>query len=241
MITANVIQRTFHTRYAGRTGTVFAIDRDRRQYLVTARHVVDGILSGQIIEVFHERQWKRVPIEVVGVGEGATDVAVLACHMRLAPTYPLEPSAAGLVFGQQVYFLGFPFGWDSGGEDMNYDFPLPFVKAGIVSAVMLGGDPSLLYIDAHGNRGFSGGPVVFVPPGRPANELRVAGVVAEAPTPLLREIVDKSGRPLVGDDGDPIAYFPENQGFVVAFGIRHVTDLIDANPVGFQLRAEQDD
>lgn len=237
MITTNVIQRTFHTRYAGGTGTIFAIDRDRRQYLVTARHVVDGILSGQIIEVFHERQWKRLPIEVVGVGEGEADVAVLACHMPLAPTHPLEPSAAGLVFGQQVYFLGFPFGWDSGGENLNYDFPVPFVKAGFVSALILGGDPSLVYIDAHGNQGFSGGPVVFVPTGQAVKELQVAGVVAKAPTPLLREVVDKSGRPLLGDDGNPIAYFPENQGFVVAFHIRHVTDLIDANPVGFQLPA----
>ncbi len=237
MITTNVIQRTFHTRYGGGTGTVFAIDRDGRQYLVTARHVVDGIQSGQTVEIFHERQWKQVPIELVGVGEGITDVAVLACHMPLAPTHPLEPSAAGLMFGQQVYFLGFPFGWDSGAENVNHEFPVPFVKTGFVSAIILGGH-SQIYIDAHGNRGFSGGPVVFTPTGQPVNELHVAGVVAEAPRPLLRAVVDKSGNPLVGDDGNPIAYFPENQGFVLAFHIRHVTELIDANPVGFQLPAE---
>ena len=42
----------------------------------------------------------------------------------------------------------------------------------------------------------------------------------------------------MGDDGEPIAYFPENQGLVVAFDIRHATNLIDANPVGLQLPSE---
>ena len=122
-------------------------------------------------------------------------------------------------------------------ENLNRELPMPFVKAGVVSA-MITGNASHIYIDAHGNKGFSGGPFVFVPSGRPSNELRVAGVVANAPKPLIEPVVDKSGRPLVGDDGEPIAYFPENQGLVVAFDIRHATNLIDANPVGFQLLSE---
>ena len=31
-----------------------------------------------------------------------------------------------------------------------------------------------------------------------------------------------------------------NQGFVVAFDIRHATDLIEANPIGFPLLTEQE-
>ena len=54
----------------------------------------------------------------------------------------------------------------------------------------------------------------------------------------MEPIVDKWRRPLVGDDGMPIAYFPENQGLVMAFDIRHATSLIDANPVGLQLLSE---
>ena len=119
-------------------------------------------------------------------------------------------------------------------ERRNRELPVPFVKAGIVSA-MITGPASRIYIDAHGNRGFSGGPVVFAPNGKSVGELRVAGIVSEAPKPRLETIVDKAGRPLVGDDGKPMAYFPENQGLVMAFDIRHATDLIDANPVGLQL------
>ena len=234
MITANAIQRTFHIKRGDATGTAFAIDRASRQYLVTARHVADGIDSGDTIAVFHENRWKNVTVDVVGIGKGDVDVAVLSCPTQLAPTYPLEASAVGLAYAQTVYFLGFPFGWDSGGENINREFPMPFVKAGIVSALIFG-NPTRIFIDGHANKGFSGGPVLFVPNGLPQTELRVAGVVANYPTPLREPIVDKRGNPIVDDHNEPAAFFQENPGFVVAMGIRHAIDLIDRNPTGFQL------
>lgn len=234
MITANAIHRTFQIRNKDATGTAFAIDWENRQYLITARHVVKGFKSSSHIGIFHEKQWKNVPTDVVGIGADEIDVAVLACAVRLAPPHSLPATNEGLTYGQTVHFLGFPFGMDSGMESLNRDFPVPFVKAGVVSA-MISGDASRIYIDAHGNKGFSGGPVVFAPSSQPANELRVAGVVANSPRRWLAPVVGRSGRPLVGDDGKPIAYFRENQGLVVAFDIRHATELIDANPIGFQL------
>ena len=233
MITANAIQRTFRIKRGDASGTAFAIDRASRQYLVTARHVANGIASGHTIAVFHESRWKNVTVDVIGIGEGDVDVAVLSCPTQLAPTYPLEASAAGLAYGQPVYFLGFPFGWDGGAENINRDFPMPFVKTGIISAVMFG-NPTRFFIDGHGNKGFSGGPVVFVPNGQPQTELRVAGIVANYPTPSREPIVDKRGNPIVDDHNEPAAFFSENPGFVVAMDIRHAIDLIDANPVGFR-------
>ena len=234
MITTNAIQRTFHIKRGDASGTAFAIDRASRQYLVTAHHVVDGITSGDTIAVFHESRWKNVTVDVVGIGAADVDVAVLSCPIQLAPTHPLEASAAGLTYGQTVYFLGFPFGWDGGAENMNRDFPMPFVKAGIVSAI-IGGNLTRFFIDGHGNKGFSGGPVVFVPNGQPQAELRVAGIVANYPTPLREPIIDKLGHPIVDSHGEPAAFSQENPGFVVVMDIRHAIDLIDANPVGFQL------
>ena len=237
MITTNVIQRTFRIRYKNSTGTAFAIDRENRQYLVTAWHVVEGITSGEEIGVSHDKNWKMMLVDVVGIGADELDVAVLACPFRLAPPLPLAAESAGLTYGQMVYFLGFPFGWDSGHENINRDAPIPFVKAGIVSA-LISGDAARFFIDAHGNRGFSGGPLVFARSGGPPNEFQVAAVVASAPTPLIEPVVDKSGKPLLDNTGEPIAYFRENQGFVVAYDIRHVTKLIEANPVGFLLPDE---
>ncbi len=240
MITTNVFQRTFHIKRCGSEGTAFAIDRDSKQYLITAHHVIEGIKSGDKIEIFHERQWKNLTVNVVGVGSGTVDVAVLACPIQIAPQHPLEATSGGLLYGQPVFFLGFPFGLDSGGEKINRGLPLPFVKAGIVSAVIFE-NSTKIYIDAHGNQGFSGGPVVFMPNNQSLNqnaEYKVAGVVVHYPVRHI-PIVNECGDTIVDNHGEPIGYTPENPGIVVAVGIRHATDLIDTNPIGFKLLADQ--
>ena len=237
MITSNVIQRTFQIRCGNQTGSAFAIDRGGRQYLITARHAVPAIEAGSALDIFHDKQWKTVIVTLVGIGAGETDIAVLACALRLAPPLPLEATSEGLLYGQETYFLGFPFGWDGGAENINRDFPVPFVKAGILSAFQ-SGDPSRFYIDAHGNPGFSGGPLVFKTPQGGSNEFKVAGVVANAPTPLLTPVVDSAGKPIEAVGGET-AFLRENQGFVVVMDIRHATEIIDANPVGFELPGDE--
>ena len=154
MVTSNVIHRTFHIRLEGNSGTAYAVDLEGRQYLITARHVFQNAETVQTIDIFHEKRWRSLNVEVVGIGEDAIDIAVLACPVRLAPQLPLELGTEGLVYGQNVYFLGFPFGRDSGQECMNRNFPMPFVKSGVVSALPFE-SPKLIYVDARGNRGFS--------------------------------------------------------------------------------------
>lgn len=238
MITTNIIHRTFHIRWNDSTGTGFTIDHNSKQYLVTARHVVHGIESGNAIKIFHDEEWKNLVVNVVGIGKGDVDVAVLACSVRLSPSHPLIASAEDIVYGQPVSFLGYPFGWHAGGEQINRGVPLPFVKAGIVSAIE-SGDVVRIFLDAHVNKGFSGGPVVFVPYGQPQNKLRVAGIVVSYPIPEFLPIVDRNGGTITDRRGKPIGYIKENPGFVVAIAIKHALELIDANPIGFQLPAEK--
>ena len=237
MITSNVVHRTFRIRCGSQTGTAFAIDRVGRQYLVTARHVVEGMNNGEGIEILRNREWLSLPVKVVGIGSGDRDIAVFACSERLAPALPLEASSVGLVLGQQTHFLGFPFGWDSGGERNNHGYPIPLVKAGFVSSISYG-DSSHIFLDAHGNKGFSGGPVVFSLLGAPDTQIKVAGVVAQGPRPLLQPVVDQSGKPF-RSEGEEAAYFAEDQGLVVVVDINHVHHLIDSNPIGFRLPPEE--
>ena len=205
MITTNVIQRTFCIK-SKMVGTAFTIDRNGKQYLVTARHVVGGVV--QSMEVFHEDRWAPLGVNIVGIGRGDVDVAVFAPNVILSPPHPLEATSEGLMYGQPVSFLGFPFGWRGGLSHMNNGFPFPFVKAGIVSAM----PTRRIWIDAHGNRGFSGGPVVFKPPSSVKNPAwKVAGIVVESePDPQTRA----------------------NAGFVIAEPIKAATDLIDERPIG---------
>ena len=226
MITSNIIQRMLHIRRADKTGSAFTLDREEKQYLVTARHVVEGIASGESIFIGLKKRWEPIEINVVGVGEDEVDVAVLACQQQLSPTLQLEPSNM-FAYGQEAYFLGFPFGWDSGGERINNGRPLPFAKAGIISAFLSEDAPAVqkIYLDAHANKGFSGGPVVFSLLEN-QKELCVAGVVVGYP---------KRFQPVVDDNGNTVAHAQENPGLVLAISISHVVALIDANPIGFAL------
>jgi len=234
LITASVIQRTFHIRHGNLTGTAFAIDYEGRQYLITARHVLDGLEAGEGLSIHHGKEWQSTSASIVGVSSRDIDIIVLSLPLQIAPAFPLEASTEGMVFGRQVYFLGFPFGWDGGAEDINRDFPMPSVKAGFLSAIT-GTRPSRIYVDGHNNKGFSGGPLVFVPDGKPQNEFRLAGIVSNYPTPIGEPIVDERGNHILDETGKPAAYFRENPGFVVATNIKHAVELIEENPTGFEL------
>ena len=229
MVTKNVIQRVFKIRRGESQGTAFTIDRAGRQYLVTARHVIESVSVGSL-SIWHEEQWKALAVNVVGVGEGEVDVAVLAPLFQISPMHLLETAdSSHTYYGQQVHILGFPHGHDSGGEEINRGLPIPFVKSGIISAFAFG-DVKKIYIDTHANEGFSGGPVVFHPQqgARDPHELRVAGVV----TGYIYH-----NRVLNDADGNHWGSVRENTGIAVAVGVQHATDLIDANQIGCELPA----
>ena len=208
ILTNNVLQRVLCIRNGNSVGTAFTIDHAARQYIVTARHVVAGIASACKISVRHERHWVEVPTTVVGLGDADVDVAVLAHVKPVTPSHPLSADDTFWI-GQAVAFPGFPFGWNAGSEHMNHGFPIPFVKAGIISA-MVPGPPERIYIDAHGNPGFSGAPLMVSTRDRPI-KLTVAGVVVDSPS-------------------DPNT--GQHAGFVGAVRIKRVLDLIESNPVG---------
>ena len=137
---------------------------------------------------------------------------------------PSEP--ARIVDVERQKYLT-PNSLHSGGAEINRGLPIPFVKSGVISAFTFG-DVKRVYIDTHANEGFSGGPVVFRPQQgrREPNELRVAGVVIG---------YIQHHRPLHDADGNHLVNVGENAGIVVAVEVQHVTDLIDANQIGFEL------
>ena len=225
IITSNVIHRTFLIRWNDSIGTGFALDLGSRQYLVTARHVVADISSGNTIDIFYNGGWKKLPVNVVGIGKDDVDVAVLACSVQLSPWYPL-PTSEEIRLGEPVCFVGYPFGWHGGGEEINRKIPMPLVKAGVVSAMTFDGNPSLMILDAQGNPGFSGAPVLFVPPGEDEVKLHVAGVVSSG---------RRLSQPVTSPENTLIGHVREDLGFVFVITIGCALDLIDENPIGFQL------
>ena len=236
----HVFNRIFLIKWNDSTGTAFVIDRESKQYLVTARHVVVGLRSGNAIKVFQDGKWKNLIVSVVGSGKGAVDLAVLAPSIRLSSSLPLGVSSDSLAYGHPIYFLGYPFGRHSGNEQFNRGLPLPLVKAGIVSALTVDNGVLWIILDAHVNKGFSGGPVLFIPDGKSRDELQVVGVVTSYASPELRPIVNRKRGTITDGQGDPIGYVTDNPGIGKAISIRHALELIDANPIGFQLPAARD-
>ena len=228
MITNNVFNRTFRLKHGEAIGTCFTIDVAGRQYVVTARHVVAGLLAGETaaVEILHDGAWKPLSVHVAWLSEEPADVAILAPQLQLShANLTLEPTSEGIVLGQQVYFLGFtelemltlP---DGAG------YPMPLVRQGVLAGILAQSGPTVLVIDGHNIPGFSGGPVVFQPQG--SSEFRVAGVVSgyrPQPKPVL----------LGGQKTE--LYIAENSGLVIAYGLQEGINHITANPTGVEITA----
>lgn len=224
-VTNHILQRTFHIRYKGKTGTCFTIDHQGRRYLITARHVVDTIRGNAVVEIAQDRKWKTLPVRLVGHGAGDIDVTALAPQALFGASHPLRLTTAGLTLAEDIYFLGFPFGLRMEVKtELNAGFPLPLVKKAIVSALGLTDAPMLL--DGHNNVGFSGGPVVRH--SAKNKEQTVIGVVSGYRYDRQR-VRDKYGKET------PFTY-DTNTGIVLVHDIKHALTLVARNSIGIPVK-----
>ena len=217
-ITSATLQRTFRIRLEDSVGTCFTVDVDGRGYVVTARHMAEGIESRHAVELWHDGVWKRLPVELVGHGADGADITVLAPEQRFGGGHPIKLDG-GLVLGEEVSFLGFPFGEGSEVGSLNSDFPLPWVKRAIVSSFDTERD--IVYLDGHNNPGFSSGPVVH----GSGTEPRILGVISGYRFDR-QKVLDASGH-----EG-PYTY-DLNAGIVLAYNVNRVVEIVNDNPIGF--------
>ncbi len=233
MITTNVYTKVFlliFSTNAGIThlGTMFTIDVDNKQYIITAKHLVKNIKKEDNLITIHQKIRKKIKVVLVGHCKGEKDISVLATNLQLSPNLSLKPSMDKLAYGQDVYFLGFPYLENQDTDKYNRSFPMPFVKKAILSNIHSDGD--ILLLDGHNNPGFSGGPVVFKPSG--SNDFQVAGV-----------ILGYRGRynPVISLDKNKATnskkmLYHTNTGIIIAYSIKCAVDLIKKNPIGFKLK-----
>jgi hypothetical protein len=104
---------------------------------------------------------------------------------------------------------------------LNNDFPIPFVKTGIVSSFILNPPSSMLiFLDGYNNPGFSGGPIVTV---SGSNEVTVIGVVSG-----YRYNDDHI---MVNGKFTGLTY-RANTGLVIGYGVSEVLTRIAGSPIG---------
>lgn len=226
--TTNVLYRVLRLRTPAAVGSAFTIEVDGKQYLITARHNLKGFGTEGTIELWIGGRWTSAAARAIYPSSPLVDIAALDLGRPVTIAYPLEPTSAGLLLGQQVYFLGYPYALGS----PLFSPPVPgfgeiaFLKSGIVSAFdNRNQDANILYLDGQNNPGFSGGPIVFWH--AESGRFRVAGVVRgyrNESLPVLK-------RP---DLSDPDAtayndlYTRANSGIVVGYDISHIVDAIRA-------------
>lgn len=212
---------TYKVQARDQMGTMFALELENQQYLVTARHL--ALDEGEGLKIEWEQGWVSAPADLIGHCGGAVDISVYSARQCLPRLIDHEWHNVGvepdLRLGEDIRFFGFPYGLST--SRRNGTVPVPLVKAGIVSgffgSTQLGPDSSFL-IDGHNNPGFSGGPVVSIRGG----EYRVAGVVSG----YLPH--DEKVRSSESDESDERSeYVQQNSGIMLAWNIQHVIDLIE--------------
>lgn len=226
MITLNVIQRVFHLKYGQGTGTCFTVDYEGKQYLVTARHVISGLKDNDSIEIYFNGNWATTQVKVTGHHKTA-DVSVFTIDTLLAAR-KMEPTTTGIIYGQDTFFLGFPYRLqDEKNGQINRNFPLPLVKKATLSCMTSDDTGKYFLLDGINNPGFSGGPVVFTEPNK--IDFKVAAIISgyhssEEPTYNNNQVTPISIR--------------ANTGIIVAYEIENAIDLIKANPNGKRIEME---
>jgi hypothetical protein len=251
-------------------GTGFTLDIDGRQYLVTAKHIVAGLQPEDTIQVRRydasgNLKWVNFRMKIF-MCDDRVDIAVLIPPEQLTMSTHMDPVSEGPVFGQDVYFVGFPFGsaMEFSASTIEITSPFGYVKRAMISSIKAGGTGekrTVQYIlDGHNIGGFSGSPVVYRPGGGNADPEVVAIMSSYTPdygpvlTPkqIRREEAtpDDYGKGRIVEANGHIYRLEEptktidqryvllNTGIANAYAIKHAVDLIRLHPDGPRVAAD---
>lgn len=253
-LTSNVLYRALFIKTGSGQATAFTIEVDGRQYVITAKHVVAGLGAEGAISI---GKFKRsgeltfVPLRMkIFRCDDPVDIAVLIPPEQLTVSFPLEPTKKGMLYGQDMYFLGFPFGMFSTMSDVSGAYPFGFVKKVVYSGEQDTPDAHVSFLDGYNVFGFSGSPVVF----RVGSDFnyKVIGVVsgfeatrgpvmipkligraeikaADVQAGLIFEDKGKTYRLQKTQSGMTVQL---NTGIVKCYGIEHAVDLIHQHAIG---------
>lgn len=166
--TGNVLTRVYQIKFGAGTGTAFVVDYEDRQYFVTARHIMesagDGATASVELQGINEGMKARQVTVLLGKNK-CVDVAVLVPKEKEVNAAEAIPYPYTFAFGQEAYFLGFPYGLFT---SINQGGAVALIKHAYVSARVSctaiyrdgGPDQEFLLLDGFNNPGFSGGPIV---------------------------------------------------------------------------------
>lgn len=164
-LSTNVLCSVYLINYHNSCGTSFTLEYGSRQYLITAKHVLEGIKDSDTIQIFYQRNWTKFPVSSIVCPDPDIDITILGLNQLLVAQpgiYGLHILSGTFQMTQDVFYLGFPY-LMTGFTGSSYGlYTFPIVKKGIFSSVagIYPNDKSYI-IDGLINPGFSGGPIVI--------------------------------------------------------------------------------
>lgn len=216
----DILQRTYFIKGATEAGTGFEIDHDGRIYLITAKHVVAGLPhTGATLQIWRDNAWADYKTSrTLFPSSDKVDIAVFETDKHASQPFwvSVAGQTGGPTFGQQLWFLGYP--WGLGTHLSNIQ--LPFIKRGTMSAIDAS-DPQavILYVDGFNNPGFSGGPILYWDFSQ--HRYFILGVVQGYREDTAKVLVN-------GEQLD--TRFLVNSGILIGYSIKHAIDAIEAAP-----------
>ncbi len=216
MITANIIQRVFRISHKGRTASAYTIEKNENQYLISASHVFEGSPEIPSVAIYQDGKWKDIHIQTVYNSRDVGDTIVFKLPYDISPRHKISLGTEKITLGTWAYFLGFPFGITNPDKGINNNFPIPFIKAGLISGLNFEREGLItVFLDGHNNKGFSGGPVVWINP-QNREEIQIIGTVSS----YLTE------SPIHTQTLDGIKDYGTNAGIIETFWIKNILNLI---------------
>ena len=159
LVSSAILQRVFKIQVEDMMGTGFIVEKEGKKFLVTAKHLFNNVNYPEktTVEIYTENGFEKINNQIKYATQ--SDVAVI--QTSRFDSYHFEKvnyTTEGLFLSQEVFMLGFPYGYQIESYKLNNGYPLPLVKHGIVAGFM---EDNKLWIDWDNNQGFSGGPVVY--------------------------------------------------------------------------------
>ena len=228
MVSRAILDRVFRlvcrSVYGEDRGTAFTMECNGSQFLVTARHMFGRLgfpKEGTIELLTEDGRYTPYEVDIRYPADSRVDIAVMRPkhHQHISQVYPNRNGSGELIFGQDVFFLGFPYEYDESLMSFpDSKRPVPFIKKACFSGRFSDGHACMAF-DGHNNPGFSGGPVCYRPTDAPDGMMSVAAVISGY-RPEKQDVLDQDGRPTG-------SYVEPNSGIVVAYDIKEAVQVAE--------------
>jgi len=221
LVTKLEFSRTFNILKDSATGTCFLIIDKKKNYWVTAKHVLGAVTNNQKVSFFilKDTTWNKTSGTVLIHSNSLIDIAVIVPN-DTSTTNAISLDQTSTYLGDEGFFLGFPFGMKTkDNSNINKGFPIPLIKKCVYSGIYSEQGIQMFFLDGNNNPGFSGGPVFFKNRQDPNDARLYLAAIISAYVNQKKQMVSPIGT----------IDYNENSGIILAYRSSHIKEILQQN------------